>query len=302
MPSPQAASRAPLLAGAAASARLAALGWVASSGDRIQLSLEWIEADTFSISRIRHTAASLHRAPGGDDSVMVLIGLEGHAQIRGHGRTHELTSRQMVIADTSTLVLETDAPSTRIQLILPRERLAAVQLFLDRGVHSVNLDERYRRVLASLIMSVLDVGTAAREPGFGHLASAIESAVAAAIVQSLSCTDRTYSRRASTRSHAFLRARAHRVIEERYHDAEFSIADLARNLAISPAHLHRVFRGSPTTPYQLLQQRRLKHARDLMIAPVASVAEVAERSGFRSLRALRRAMNTHLNEDGGRHD
>lgn len=255
------------------------------------------------MARIWHTAASLRRAPGGEGSVLVLIGLEGRAQLRERGRSHELTSRRMLIADTASagLELETDAPSARIQLVLPRRRLAAVQLFPTRGVHSIAVDERYRRVLVSLITSALEAGADSRDPGFCHLVSAIESTVTAAVVQSSSHTERSASTRSMTGSRDFLRARAHRVIEEHYHDAEFSMADLSRILAISPAHLHRVFKDAPTTPYQLLQRRRLAHARDLMTTPVSSAADVAERSGFRSLRAMRRAMRTHGDEGESRH-
>ncbi|WP_372488140.1 helix-turn-helix domain-containing protein [Rathayibacter caricis] len=73
-------------------------------------------------------------------------------------------------------------------------------------------------------------------------------------------------------------------------DRSFSVAALARTLAVSDRHLRRIFQLHGTSPAQALRDARRNRARAILDSPAPPpLGEVARLAGFSSARALRRA-------------
>lgn len=274
-------------------------GWDAESKALFQLSAERLVDRTFSVARIWHTAARLHRSGVSDsDSVLILIGVDGEGTVTAEGRDWDLGPRQIAIVDTGTPVqVSWSGTSARLEVSTERNRLGAVQMLLRRRVEVVTVEDSYWRTLASLIVTVLNTNIDSVDAGFVSLKAAIEHTITAAVVQS------PLSAHPAGRSHTTLLNRAQRIVEERFADPEFSAGELARSLSISSAHLHRVFGSASVTPYQFIQQRRVSRASDLLRGDYPSESSVATQSGFRSSRAMRRALQRHrIDSRGTSHD
>lgn len=78
-------------------------------------------------------------------------------------------------------------------------------------------------------------------------------------------------------------------IEDRL-DREVSIADMAKNLGMSPFHFIRMFKKSAgVPPHKFYLARRVDRAKDLLRQSHLSISEVAEMSGFNGVPQLTRA-------------
>ena len=269
---------------------MAERGWVAEGDTSFQLSGDRLEGDAFSVARVWHSTARLHRPSASDsDSVLVLIGVEGSATLSAGDRTWHLEPHQIVIVDTrAPLLLDFHGASARLEVSTARSRLGAVQLLMRDGIEIVTVDENYWRMLVSLIVTVLSADVSSQDAGFISLKTAIESTLTAAVMQS-SLNARVHASARDT-----LLGRAQQIIDERFNDSQFSTGELALSLAISSAQLHRVFASASVTPYQMIQQRRVKHAFDLLRGQQSSEFAVAAHSGFSSPRAMRRALRRHM--------
>ena len=73
------------------------------------------------------------------------------------------------------------------------------------------------------------------------------------------------------------------IMEQRYQDS-LTLDTLAQELAISPYHLHRVFkRLTGTTPAGYILDRRLRVAQEALCSePSRTVTDIAMEAGFRS--------------------
>jgi AraC-like DNA-binding protein len=64
---------------------------------------------------------------------------------------------------------------------------------------------------------------------------------------------------------------------------DFSLADIARHVGMSPAHLSQVFKSATgETIWSHVRRRRLERARDLLLRTKFTVADVAEKVGYAS--------------------
>ena len=84
-------------------------------------------------------------------------------------------------------------------------------------------------------------------------------------------------------------------------DAHFleavSVEELAESIGYSPAHLHHLFREHlRRSPYQLITERRLDHARRLLATSALTVKEVGAQSGFADAETFSRAFRRHLGQ------
>jgi AraC-like DNA-binding protein len=72
------------------------------------------------------------------------------------------------------------------------------------------------------------------------------------------------------------------------------IEHLARVAGWSTAHLHEMFRNHVgVSPHQLLLQRRLRAAKELLLAKTESVKEIANACGFGNSPAFVRVFKKH---------
>ena len=85
-----------------------------------------------------------------------------------------------------------------------------------------------------------------------------------------------------------VRQRVREMIEDRYTDPEFSPDSIAQELFMSRRQLYRHFDDTGTTPSRLINERRLRRARELLSGNQAILlGEVAHRSGYTSVSTLR---------------
>jgi AraC family transcriptional regulator of adaptative response / DNA-3-methyladenine glycosylase II len=93
---------------------------------------------------------------------------------------------------------------------------------------------------------------------------------------------------------ADLAGRALRLVADGVVDDD-GVAGLARRLAVSPRHLHRVLVGQlGASPVQLAQTRRAQVARMLLEQSDWPMSDVAFAAGFRSIRQFNDVMRAHL--------
>ncbi|MFP4352366.1 MAG: helix-turn-helix domain-containing protein [Puniceicoccaceae bacterium] len=77
------------------------------------------------------------------------------------------------------------------------------------------------------------------------------------------------------------------AIERNYGDPGFRFADVAARLGLAPYELARAFRGAVgKSPREVLKQRRLSAARNLLVEQGCSIKEIAYRVGYSSPGAL----------------
>lgn len=87
-----------------------------------------------------------------------------------------------------------------------------------------------------------------------------------------------------------LLSRATLMIEDRAHDPELRIGDLASAHGVSRRHLEQVFAGAGTTPAQYLRDVRMNRARDYLLAlPEHRIVDVGRWVGYRSATSFVRA-------------
>lgn len=106
------------------------------------------------------------------------------------------------------------------------------------------------------------------------------------------------------RHHQALYLRARKLIDENFHDPNFSAADLARLLNMSPRQLQRIFRSSDETPSRALINRRLSDAKSILDnlngpAPRGLVSTIAYDSGFRDLSYFHRLFRSRYGRTPG---
>jgi AraC-like DNA-binding protein len=84
-------------------------------------------------------------------------------------------------------------------------------------------------------------------------------------------------------------------VEEMLGDPELTPADVARRVAISPRHLHRLFAGRGTTFGRWLLERRLERARAALLDGTQAhrtIGDIAYSVGFRDPSYFARAFKT----------
>ena len=85
--------------------------------------------------------------------------------------------------------------------------------------------------------------------------------------------------------HSMAPARVRRVLDyiEANLASDIALADLAAVAAMSPFHFSRAFASvTGTPPYAYLVQRRIEHAKTLLVSGAGPVSQIAARCGFHS--------------------
>jgi len=128
-------------------------------------------------------------------------------------------------------------------------------------------------------------------PGAAILHDSFAVAVASAILDAVDTTTLLSPPQAA------IVERARGVIDVRHTDPAFGVAALASEVAVSQYYLNRLFALLGTTSRRALEARRVQTARLLLhLAPEHShgaMLEAARRSGFRTVRTMRAALDRH---------
>lgn len=139
--------------------------------------------------------------------------------------------------------------------------------------------------LMALTKSMLSAPPPSTEIARAHVATAFESLLLGALEDA----NPRARELAPHRESLFMGALA--SLEAHFRDPAFSVARLAKDLAVSERTLHGAFNAMGTTPRRELERMRLAEATRLLRITWMAPAELAMRSGFTSARQLQRALN-----------
>lgn len=237
------------------------------------------EVAALTIRRVWHTALTIEPLPGRRGGSTLVLQAEGSAALRLTDTDVDLEAGDAFVYPEATLSrADTSHPTARIEIV------SAHRLLDDPAPLPGADDSPAWRALASTVNAILNGDhrlSVAAESALGH---AIES-LCAALIAGRPGADADAS---GFRSAQATFAAAIRLLTERAGDPDFTVDDLARALDVSRQYLARVFARHGRTPSSALRARRLELA-DALAATGLPVAEIAQRSGFPSVRALARA-------------
>lgn len=224
-----------------------------------------------------------------DDYFLVSIQTHGRGRICQDGRMADLAPGDFALYDsTREYELHFDGDFREIVLKLPGERLRSMVRGTDKlTATTVSGKAGAGHLMINMIQTLWqDVDT---------LQPASAAAVADGVLNILAAGLQTLpaSNRPGTSSlAAYHLGRIRQRIDARLTDPTLGIADVARELGISVAHIHRLFQHEATTPAQYIWSRRLEAcARDLRDPRQAqrSISDVAYGWGFNDAAHFSRA-------------
>jgi acetamidase/formamidase/AraC-like DNA-binding protein len=243
------------------------------------------------LALLRSTAQEIFRSDAHSDGqppIAVTFHSRGRGRISAKSRSGEFADGDISVCDLrDTCSFQIREDFELLVLELPRERIAG------------RLGHRQVELPAVLGASV---AAAAARPvmrtlidNFAGLDPADLSSAEAAIVELVSgaLLAETPSSAETATQAAHLR-RVHNAIEARLSDPELSMADVAREEAISQRYLQRLFERQDTTFSNYVRQRRLERCRLDLADPIhadESIAEIAFRWGFRDQAYFSRAFS-----------
>jgi AraC-like DNA-binding protein len=275
------------LSGASAAGWLGRRGATVPPDPALRLYADALHDDGFSVARVWNTATTL--AMQTRPTPMLLLVLDGAAVMADGRRVQSgdavlLSSAESFAVPESLARIEValsersplDARSgPRSAALVPgtayRETLAAACHALLAG-SATPADEAWpaaRRALEDLTVAVLRAG----DPWSGASATSVD-----------------------------LVRRAVRAVEDRAHDPDFSVEELARIVSVSERSLQRAFRSIDSSPRSVIREIRAREAlRRLGARPDRTEAQrVARQTGFRTAEAMRSAIRASPQSDAAR--
>lgn len=278
-----------------------ALSWLAdrnmveSSDDEtdVRLVADELVLPDLRMARVWHTGAS-YRVTRHASNALVLLQIEGTATIEsdswvqpaelGAGDVAVLPGGEHSFRFTST------SPTARYELdydldVLPRavrDELAAGKIFVAPA-------KEYRDAVAATSNAALNSGMSVQDAGFSDFATGVRHLMTALLLQALETT----SPWLMTASSALHRS-AMRMIAAKATDPDFDVELLAAAISTSPRNLRHVFAQAGSTAKASLTAERVRIARTYLARNAEGSSftqtEIARLSGFRDVRALRRAV------------
>ena len=189
--------------------------------------------------------------------------------------------------DGDELKLESDEPIALIQVVLDQSLLRLPTS--SEGIDQFTDQEPASSIFRALVTSLFEADPDPSEATFISVQSALVS-----ILQGLLEWDLLTDKVGITRSEAAILDRARHYIQQHATDPDLTVSDILDAVNVSRSYLFRVFARVNTTPLQYLTDLRLTRARQEIVMPGDSVRgmshEIAQRSGFSTVRSLRSAM------------
>lgn len=271
----------------ASAPHLESLGWQRETAISRYL-VESTHGESWTISRLWSTAGTLHSTVLPPGMSRVLIGVAGTATITAGDREQLLQPRTLLFVPGHERVTTVNTGVwARGEWHLRAPELAHDKLRLHAGI-PLPLDAANYALLTALTNIVSTNAAFVTSRGTAHILGMLGSAVTASVL------DATTSATGLSASQVAIVELARRVIHERHADSEFSVTDLARELAVSKFYLHRLFAATGTTPGHVLEAQRVSNAlRLLALSPSGSpgaAADVARLVGFRTVRTMYAAL------------
>lgn len=221
--------------------------------------------------------AGAGRATGGE-VVVVVHGVSACSHVRVGDEVATLRPGQMAVIPTHTPFALWTTAVTDLTILLVREEALGVADAVLPGRSDGLLPHT---VAAFVRRFVADAATANRAVG-GEAERIVVELLRATVTHG-----NRLGRHPST-SAPVVRQRVRDMIEDRYTDPSFSPDSIAQELFMSRRQLYRHFDDTGTTPSRLINQRRLRRAREILSGDERILLdEVAHRSGYTSVSTLR---------------
>lgn len=281
------------LTGAQGSDWLRSRGWLVRTG-RANVFADVMDATKFGYSRTwlgpgqyRKEAVRPAESPS---RVSALLLVEGSANLEIEQQTSEFTVGDVVlIGGASTLSLSADAPVALYEIVTDYDRMGLERYALPPTSGPYASSRDYWPALTGVINQVLGSGVNPNDFGMGSIRTAVDSLLLASLKESTAMTARK-----RTEQDSDLVQRARTIIQNEAHSPDLTVARLADLVRVSRAHLHRIFAAESSTPLAEIREARVDIAR-LHLAEKEGLREsdlqdIAQKSGFRTAAALRRAL------------
>nr|WP_219820203.1 helix-turn-helix domain-containing protein [Pseudoclavibacter sp. RFBI5] len=268
-------------------------GWeVRVVGTKVRVHADIIGTPAFTLGRIWQTATGVDPGSGSynPDLVYVNFVLTGHLMVQSAGGPMRKVAAPHFYTHSARrpASVSSTEPHSCLFIAIPRERLAELPWVESQAPGPFVTENAFRRVFIAAANASLDSKIQEQQHGFSYWRRGVEELLLAALTETRVHEDVKVS---SPRDQHL--ARAHLLIEENYRDAGFSTQELARALNISISQLHRIFAAEGKTAGATLRARRVHRARTLLGMSANSKSEllgIAQESGFRSVRTMRRLL------------
>lgn len=233
----------------------------------------------------RRSERSAARAEAEVDTPYLMVAahrLNGQFRVTQFGRQHTYESGQfMVLTTASPFTAEITSVCETAMLLFPQDVLGG-DVVSNRLLLPMAADSTFARATAQFLFR-FTYDAAGR-----NLDIDPEAEMAAIELVRAALGHFTYSTRRLANNAMFIREAVRDLIEHHYADPDFSAHSMADILHMSRRHLYRRFADAEESPTDLINARRLVHARELLSAQNSiPLDEVARQSGFRSVATLR---------------
>lgn len=256
------------------------------------------------ISTIRADAHTVVRSPAMVDSdsgagYLVCIVTEGHVEVQQSGRTTTVERGSFALLDCATpFVFHSPAPFRQIVVRSPRELLTSrlPGRIVEHGTARTICGETGPGGLVGRFF--VDIASMNAPISRGAAVSFASSAVDMLVT---ALTEGTVATGAAQLHRTEDLTRVQRVIEQKLHDPELTLPDVAADAGMSLRNVQKLFSAAGTTPRAWLYQARLERARKYLLTTEMSVAEVSECAGFRDVSHFSRTFRAAFGASPGQY-
>ena len=249
---------------------------------------------TLDLSRVTSTAQHVRRTPAkiaraSEDYFLVSIQTQGCGVVSQDGRDAVLAPGDFALYDsTRPYDLRFDGPFQQYVLMLPGPTLRTALRQTDRlTAHAVRGDRGAGHLMINMIRTLAaDIGTLAPES-----AVAVADSVTQILIAGLAALPAAQSQPVSQLT-AYHREQIKALVRQRLRDPALCVADIARQLRLSPSTLHRAWTGEACSLSDWIWAQRLDAARRDLCDPALaarSVSEIAFSWGFNDAAHFSRA-------------
>jgi AraC-like DNA-binding protein len=263
------------------------LGWSLSNEAGRHL-VDTFDANTFNIARIWSREGEYESLPE-EGFVSAVLVVEGTISGRYSGHDIEINTGEIVVLDSEVPTLgKTNSASARFYWRVPKHP------FEDRSARSLMGEpflaaSSYWHMLAAMSNTVIDNPVPRRSAGVVDMREA-----ASHLLQAIIAERRVAAAAPGDLHRSQLLNEAILTVGENFHNASFTVPQLARRLRISESGLRRIFATIGTTPHAEIERRRLARAKELLILhPPRTAADseaIAESAGFASRMHMQRTI------------
>lgn len=273
----------------------AAAQWMADRGlrlltahDDLRLYADSMPVGDLTISRLYHNAERLLREGTGagqrisviaDGEVVVSDASDRFPLVKGAAFMH---------AVGDPVLAQMSGPCATVEIELSPEFASRTGIDTPDRLQAAPADLGTTHILLAAVLATLNSGPTGTEGSWRRVHDVIENAAAALLSEVVPTAPADRSP-----AHDRLLRRARDLIDSRFGDEDFGVAELCLELSTSSTHLYRAFATTGATPLLEIHRTRLAAARTILQKRHVPTKEdresIARLVGFRSWRALRAA-------------